>query len=304
MGTSHSANICVQKKEHKKEQKKEKNKAKSKDLFKNLNSRYILDKIFDNLIYTKSLNIIKYNKSLQKRRNISIKDYKDYFEKLSPIELEITPVNNKSGSFINLKEEDKNHFHIYFDKEKKERKNYKINSYEKIKKIKIVIDYQIKSFEDLFNKCDCIESICFKKFNRTNIENMNSMFSDCLSLKKLDLSNFNTKNVTKMAFMFSECASLEELILSKFNTYNVIDMSYMFSGCYSLKELSLSTFTTFNVTDMSFMFSGCSSLKELNISNFNFYSVKNMRHMFDGCSYALKKAISSKYKGIKNEAFN
>ena len=302
---SKSANIASESNSTNVKNKKiKRNKEKLKDLLKDLKSRYILDKIFNNLIKTKSLGIIKYNKRVQKRMNISINNYKEYFETLSPIELEIIPGDDKYGKFINIKEEEEKYCHVYFNKNKKDIKRFNITRYDKVKKIKIIIDYQIKSFEDLFNKCDCIESICFKKFNRNNIDNMNSMFSDCLSLKKLDLSNFNTKNVTNMAFMFSECSSLEELNFSKFSTYNVTDMSYMFSGCSSLEELNLSNFTTFNVIDMSFMFSGCMSLQELNISNFNFQNVRNMRHMFDGCPYELKNTISNKYKGIGREALD
>ena len=36
-----------------------------------------------------------------------------------------------------------------------------INIEEEIKIIKIIIDYQVKSFEKLFDSCDCIESINF-----------------------------------------------------------------------------------------------------------------------------------------------
>ena len=39
-----------------------------------------------------------------------------------------------------------------------------INIEEEIKIIKIIIDYQVKSFEKLFYNCDCIESIYFKNF--------------------------------------------------------------------------------------------------------------------------------------------
>ena len=38
--------------------------------------------------------------------------------------------------------------------------------------IKIIINYQVKSFENLFRDCNCIESINFKKFYKNNINNM------------------------------------------------------------------------------------------------------------------------------------
>ena len=41
-----------------------------------------------------------------------------------------------------------------------------INKKDKVIKIKIIIDYQVKSFKKLFYWCICIESINFKKFYR------------------------------------------------------------------------------------------------------------------------------------------
>ena len=47
-------------------EKKEANNVESKDVFKNLRSNYILQKLFHNLLKKKSLNIIKYNKNIKK----------------------------------------------------------------------------------------------------------------------------------------------------------------------------------------------------------------------------------------------
>ena len=106
-----------------------------------------------------------------------------------------------------------------------------INKNENVSKIKIIINYQIKSFEKLFENCECIEYIYFKKFCRNNINNMGNMFFGCHSSEKLNLSNFNTNNVTNMGLMFFGCLSLKELNLSNFNTNNVTDMRGMFWGC-------------------------------------------------------------------------
>ena len=43
------------------------------------------------------------------------------------------------------------------------------NNSENVSKISIIIDYQIKSFSELFYCCGCIESIEFKKFCRNNV---------------------------------------------------------------------------------------------------------------------------------------
>ena len=258
---------------------------KSKKKFINIKSNYILKKLFNNMEKIITLRIIKYNINMQKRLNININDYKDFSGNFSSIKLEIIPIQNKYGDFINInEEEDKKYFHIYFNNNKKEIKKTELNKKDKVSKINIIIDYQIKSFKKLFYYCKCIESINFKQFNRNNITDMSGMFYGCSSLKVLNLSKFNINNVTNMSRMFFECSSLKELNLSNLNTNNVTNMSGMFGGCSSFKELKLSNFNTNNVTNMSGMFGGCSSLKKLNLSNFNTNNVTNMYKMFFECS--------------------
>ena len=140
-------------------------KIKFENLFKNLKSKYILQSIFNNLQEKKKLEIIKYNKTIQGKININIYNYKKYSEIYTSIEIEIKPVDNKYGKFINIdKEEEKKYFHIYFNDNPEEIKRNFLNQKEKVTKIKIIIDYQIKSFCQLFYLCECIESIYFKKF--------------------------------------------------------------------------------------------------------------------------------------------
>ncbi len=279
------------------------NKMKSKDIFKSLKSDYFLQKLFNNLLKKKTLNIVKYNRNIKKRMNINIKDYKEYSEIYSSIEIEIKPVKDEYSFFINMNEENKIYYHIYFDNNKEEIKRNYLNKNEQIKTIKIIIDYQVKSFEKLFYFCICIGSINFKKFYRNNIINMALMFLGCSSLKELNLSNFNTSNVTKMSCMFYKCSSLKDLDISNFNTSNVTDMYGMFCLCSSLKELNLSNFNTNNVINMYGMFKGCSSLKELNLSNFNIGNITVMNSMFYGCSDELQMKIKFEYRNIKEEAF-
>ena len=166
------------------------NQKKSMDMLLNLKNNYFLQKLFNNLEKRKILEIIKYNKNIKKRINININDYKECSEKYSSIEIEINPVINKYCKFINIKKEEEIYYHIYFNNNKKEIKRNYIDKNEQIKVIKIVINYQIKSFEELFYNCTFIESIYFKKFFRTNITNMSYMFYRCSSLKELNLNNF------------------------------------------------------------------------------------------------------------------
>ena len=86
----------------------------SNNKLRNIKSDYFIQKFFDNIHKRISLEIIKYNKSIQKRINININDYKEYSEKYSSIEIEIKPMENKYGTFINI-EEDEKYYHIYFN---------------------------------------------------------------------------------------------------------------------------------------------------------------------------------------------
>ena len=229
----------------------------------NIKSFYILKVIFNCLMKSKQFKIIKYNKKIQNRLNITIDNYKKYREKFSQIEIEIIPIKNKNTQFINITEYEKPYYHIYFNDNKEEIKKYSLDKKDKVSKINIIIDYQIESFDGLFYECKYIKSISFKKFYRNNINNMNSMFQWCVSLEKLNLSNFNTDNVTDMNGMFYECHSLIELDLSKFNIGKVKDMRYMFFGCHSLENLILFNYATIAHPRMEDMFNGCTtSFKE------------------------------------------
>ena len=200
----------------------------SSSVLTNLKSDYFLQKLFDNLLKKKSLNIIKYNNNLKDRMNININNFKEYSEIYSSIELEIKPINNIDSNFIN--KENGTYYHIYFNNNEEEIERNYLKQNEQIKTIKIIVDYQMISFKRLFGLCKCIEYINFKKFYRNNITNMDSMFFGCSSLKELNLSNFNTDNLTNMSDMFNSCSSLKELNLSNFNTNNVTNMNCMFYG--------------------------------------------------------------------------
>ena len=260
------------------------------NLFKNIKSEYILTYIFNNLNEKKFLQIIKYNKILQKRLNKDINDYKAY----NQIEIEIFPnkIYNKN-IFINIPEKDKPYYHIYLNDNKEELKQNFFIKEKNDNKIKVLIDYEVKSLYGLFKDCYNIEKINFIRFNRKDINDMRKMFSSCASLKELNFISFNSDNITDMSYMFNNCTSLKKLNLDKFNTNNVTDMSYMFCNCSLLKELNINSFNTHNVTNMSFMFFNCSSLKELNSKKLDTKNVTNMQGMLNECSDEMKNRINS-----------
>ena len=204
----------------------------------------------------KTLNIIKYNKKLHEKLNININDYKDYSE----IEIEIEPTEDKYGKFINIPhKKDKGHFHIFFNDNYNEEINriYLVIN-EKINKIIIII----KSFNNLFKDCNCIESVYFKKCNRKNIKDIHHMFSGCKTLKKINFNNFNAENIINMSSLFFYCESLKEIDFPKFRTKKIKIMFFMFCGCSSLKEINLSNFNYENIEFIQSLFSDCFSLKK------------------------------------------
>ena len=160
---------------------------KSKFDFKKLKSDYFLIKLFDIMKKNRALKIFIYNKNLQKRLNLSINDYKEYSQLYSSIEIELKLDDNKhyqNYKFINISDEEKEYFHIYFDNSNEEIIRNYLKDNEKVNTIKIIIDYQVNSFKNLFNNCYYIKSISFKKFYRINITDMSNMFFGCLSLKE------------------------------------------------------------------------------------------------------------------------
>ena len=237
------------------------------NLFLNIVGNYRLRPIFQNIQERLILKIIKYNKKLQNKLNLGIKDYKDY----QKIVIEIIPVKNKIGKFINIDNKDnENFYHIYFNDDSKETKQTYINKDDQINKIKIIIDYEIKNLNKLFFECRCIERVNFIRCNRKDFTDMEDMFHNCESLKELNFNkNFNTDKVINMNGLIYRCSSLIKLNLNNFNTDNVTDMKYMFYRCYSLKELCVNNFRTNYDTEVRFMFTGCSRELQKEIENSN-----------------------------------
>ena len=125
--------------------------SKKSGLFMKVKSLNILKKIFNILSQKKSLKIIAYNKNIQKKLNKDIEDYKEYLR----IEIDIIPKPNIYGQFINV-EKIEPYYHIYFNDNKKEIKQNTI-PFNGITKIKIKIDYEIKTLSKLFTNCKCIK---------------------------------------------------------------------------------------------------------------------------------------------------
>ena len=199
---------------------------KHNNVLKKVMSKYLVIKIFEHLKHDKLLKIIQYNKEYQYMMNINLEDYKNEFSK---IEIEVIPRENEYGKFINIPL--LKNIHIFFNDNEEEVKKKNITKDDKVKKIKIIIDYNIRALSWFFREFNCIRKIIFINFNKDNITNMYSMFSYCTSLEEINFINFNTNNVTNMSELFFDCPLLIELNLSNFNTNKVTNMNKMFYNC-------------------------------------------------------------------------
>jgi hypothetical protein len=87
-----------------------------------IKSKYILKQIFNYLQKKNQLKIMKYNNKIKERLNINLVDYKNYSD---IIEIDIIPVDNNYGKFINiLKLKEKPYFHIFLRSAKDQRKHF------------------------------------------------------------------------------------------------------------------------------------------------------------------------------------
>ena len=102
-----------------------------------------------NLFLGKKLQIFKYNKSLHNKLDLTINDFKEFSEK---VEIEIIPIEGGFDKFINIPEKDERYYHIYFNDSYEEIKGeYFLNlQNENVKRIRIIIDIQVTSFNELF----------------------------------------------------------------------------------------------------------------------------------------------------------
>ena len=291
----------------------------SKNALDNIKSDFFIRKIFDLIPKNISFRIVNYNKKLQKKLKINIKDFIEINDIYGATTIEIIPMKNKYGKFINIEEKDKTYYHIYFNDNKKEIKNkYSINEEDKVEKIKIRINYKVDSFNYLFKECNCIESIDFKKycckkgkieyiffgcssvkelnlsnFSNIKITNTKSIISGCSSLQKINLSNFHNIEIINFKETFSECTSLKEFVASNFHNIEIINMFSTFSGCSSLQKIKLSNIHNNKIVNIYYTFSGCKSLKEFEANNFYKDEIVNMKENFSECSLLKQLNLSN-----------
>ncbi len=235
------------------------------NIYNKIKSKYILKIIFSYINPKISLGIIKYNKKIQSKLELSLEDYKEY----NQIEIDVIPIDylpKKSNNIIFIEKGTEPYFHIYINGKERKRKKY-LKKTDNAKIIKVIIDPEIKSFKYLFDECKYIKEVNIIKCNRNDIINTSFMFSFCRNLEKLNLSKLKTDNVTNMSYMFQCCDKLSELNITNIDTSKVDDYSWMFYGCISLKNFDISGFNIKENVDISSMFTYCPKELVDNIKN-------------------------------------
>ena len=177
-------------------------------MFNDIHSNFILKKIFHNLDKKDYCQIIRYNKNLQKKLNITIKDYNLLYKIYSKIELEIIPTSGKIQTDEIIKRNYKESFyHITYNYEN----NKSIKKKRNLKSIHIIIDTEFETLNGLFKDCVGIYKFKFLKYKRIDVTDMSEMFSGCFNMVDVDLSKIKAFSVLDMNNMFKGCKSLEKL---------------------------------------------------------------------------------------------
>ena len=86
----------------------------------NIQSKFIIKQILENIQKRKVLDILKCNKEVKIRVDIDINDYKKCCEEFSTIEIEIIPNDKYYTKIININKENEQYIHIFFNQNEKE----------------------------------------------------------------------------------------------------------------------------------------------------------------------------------------
>ena len=114
---------------------KDKNEEIGLNKLKKIKSEFFIQIIFEQIEKVRLFKIIKVNRNIQQKLKINIDTYKEYSVTHSTIKLEIVPVPNSIGKFINIKKDEGKYFHIYFNDNKEEINRTKLKSEDKVSKI-------------------------------------------------------------------------------------------------------------------------------------------------------------------------
>jgi hypothetical protein len=183
----------------------------------------------------------------------------------------------------------------------------KVFDYEKLQNFYAPKDIvQVHSIGNLTNLSQMFQG-CYKlrstgkKWDTSNVVDMNVLFHDCTRLRKVSDKNWNTSNVVDMSSAFSNCYKIRNNVGKYWDTSNVVNMSYMFHACINLDQNIGEDWDTSRVENMQYMFWHCSELNQPIGLNWNVSNVIDMEGMF-GCCRSLAQPIGQNWNisNVKN----
>ena len=285
---------------------------------------YLINDVFEFIGSERNkLNLIKYNKELQRKLDKDIYDYQRFkfiIFYVEGINKDVTFINKNKFNDNSIIIKDTNVSRIkkilvkstalvkYFDDFTKGL----FSNLDGIVSVRIIKRYPNEyyynrltlNFSKLFRGCTNLKKVTFQDDSEFLLDNTSEMFKNCINLQHIEgLKNLNTINVFKMNGLFQNCKSLKYIKgIEKWNLKYVKNMSSMFQGCSSLiclPDISKWTFRTYyegSYVNMSALFKNCLSLVTLpDISNWNTNRVDLMNEMFYGCQSLISLPDISKW---------
>jgi len=280
-----------------------------------IKSSYNLKELFSFVGEKIELQLLKYNKFLQKRLDLTLKDYETFKNIIINLKFDVEYVNKLRNEYKELKKkiDNKN----YDNEDQKKKLNSELNNKEhELKKNRFMglpFFNLYKEFIKIYyirdqDKSEEAENSAFYNFfedkpipdikicidKNGNITDCFSMFANCETIKEIEFVKFYTKDVTSMRHMFYLCSHLRHLDLSNFDTSNVTTMFGLCKKCYSLESFKISEkFITSKVDDMQYLFEDCNNLVEVDLHYLDTSNIDNFSYMFNQCKKLQKVDIST-----------
>ena len=266
-------------------------------LLNKIKSSYNLKELFTFVDEKKELDLLKYNKYLRNRIDLTLDHYKTFKNIVINLEFDEDYLNSLKNEFMETKNKIENKNYENEEEKKKLNDDLKKNNEEltRIRFMGLPFFNQYKEFIKIFYDDKQGETTAFFNYldnknipkikilidKNANIDDCFSMFANCMSLKEIKFVKFNTKDITSMRHMFYLCSHLRNLDLSNFDTSNVTTMFGMFKKCNLLESLKISeTFVTSKVKDMQYLFDNCNNITTLDLHYLDTSNIDNFSYMF------------------------
>ena len=276
-----------------------------------IKSSFNLKEIFSFVKEKTKLKVIKYNKYLQNKMDVTKED----FETLNNIvvNIKLTPeyINKLKKEYNEIKNKIDNKLYDGEQKKKELENDLYLKGQElkcrflgapffnqNLEFIKVYLDDLLvensRFFIDFLKQEKIPVKIKVTIDKKSNIKDFFCMFAKCRAISELQFLRINTKEITSMNYMFYDCINLKSLDLSDFETNELTNMFGMFKNCQKLENLKLSdTFITSKVTNMQYLFEDCWALSSIDLHKFDTSKLDCTVYMFKNCKNLVNLDVSN-----------